>query len=55
MIRIFIAAILYLISLFTQAQGNSNQEQLITDPSFTIKTMVGQMNNDTDTVYFELF
>ena len=55
MIRIFIAAILYLISLITQAQGNSNQEQLITDPSFTIKTMVGQMNNDTDTVYFELF
>ena len=30
MIRIFITAILYLISLITQAQGNSNQELAFT-------------------------
>ena len=30
MIRIFITAILYVISLFTQAQGNSNQELAVT-------------------------
>ena len=56
MIRIFITAVLYLISLLTQAQGNSAQEhQLNTEPSFTIKTMVSQINNDTGTVYFALF
>ena len=56
MIRIFITAILYLISLITQAQGNSTQEhQLNTKTSFTIKTTVSQINNDAGTVYFALF
>lgn len=56
MIRIFITAVLYLISFFTQAQGNSNQEnQFGAESSITIKTIISQMNNDKGTVYFALF
>jgi uncharacterized protein (DUF2141 family) len=56
MIRIFITAVLYLISLLTQAQGNSSQEnQSIFEPSFAIEVMIGQMKSDEGTVYFGLY
>ena len=56
MIRIFITAVLYLITLLTQAQGNSIQEnQLVPEPFFTIKIMISQMNSDKGTVYFGLY
>ncbi len=56
MIRIFITAVLYLISFFTQAQGPSNQEnQQNVESSFTINTIVRQMNSDKGTVYFALY
>ena len=56
MIRIFITAVLYLISFFSQAQGNSIQEsQLNTESNVTIKTIITEMNNDKGTVYFALF
>ena len=56
MIRIFITAIIYLISFLTQAQGNSNKENLLDgESSFTIKTTVSQMNNDKGTVHFAQF
>ena len=56
MIRIFITAVLYLIALLTQAQGNSIQEnQLVPEPSFTIKVMISQMKSDKGTVYFGIY
>jgi len=56
MIRIFITAVLYLITLLTQAQGNSNQEnQLVTEPSFSIEVAISQLNSDKGTVYFGLY
>jgi uncharacterized protein (DUF2141 family) len=56
MIRIFITAVLYLISLLTQAQGNSSQEkQLVDEASFAIEVMIGQMKSDEGTVYFGLY
>jgi len=56
MIRIFITAVLYLISLLTQAQGNSSQEnKLVDEPSFSIEVKIGQMKSDKGTVYFGLY
>lgn len=52
MIRIFIMAVLYLISLLTQAQENSDQEnQLITGPSFTSEVKTRRMISGKDAAY----
>ena len=56
MIRIFIAAVLYLISFFTQAQGPSNQENdAEAQPSISITTNIKQLKSDNGTVYFALY
>jgi len=47
MLRIFITAILYLISFFTQGQEASNFEQKEGDAQkFSIEVKVNQMNDD---------
>ncbi len=52
MIRIFIMAVLYLISLLTQAQESSDQEnQLITGPSFTTEVETRLMISCKDAAY----
>jgi len=56
MIRILISSILYLISFFTQAQDNSNQNTLaIHQPKVTITTVVNQISSDRGTLYFGLY
>ena len=56
MIRIFITTVLYLISLLTQAQGNSNQDnKLGSDTSISISVIVNELNSDDGTVYFGLY
>ena len=56
MIRIFITAILYLISFFTQAQATSGENsQSSTDSTYNIKTVISKMNNDKGNVYFALY
>ncbi len=47
MLRIFITAILYLISFFTQGQETSNFEQKEGDAqTFSIEVKVNQINDD---------
>lgn len=56
MIRIFISAILYLITSFTQAQSNSNvQLTQSMEQTYTIKALVNQIKPETGTVYFAMY
>lgn len=56
MIRIFITAVLYLISFFSQAQGPSNQKESINlQPTVSITTTVKHLNSDKGAVYFALY
>mgnify|MGYP001546751847 CR=1 FL=1 len=56
MIRIFISAVLYLITSFTQAQTISNDELAQSmEETFTIKAMVNQIQPETGTVYFAMY
>ncbi len=56
MIRIFITAVLYLISLFTQAQENSKQGfQQSIEPAVTINSNVNYLMDSKETVYFPLY
>ena len=56
MIRIFISAVLYLITSFTQAQSNSD-DQLAHNPeqTFAIRVLVNQIRPETGTVYFAMY
>ncbi len=56
MIRIFISAVLYLITFFTQAQSNSNDELTQSkEQTFKIKALVNQIQPETGTVYFAMY
>ena len=56
MLRIFITALLYLISFFTQAQENPHAEQKEGDSQkFNIEVNVNQINSDAGRVYFALY
>ena len=56
MLRIFITALLYLISFFTQAQENPHAEQKEGDSQkFNIEVNVNQINSDEGRVYFALY
>ena len=53
MISIFIMAVLYLISLLSQAQENSDQEkQPITGPSFTSEVKTRRIISGKGNAYF---
>ena len=56
MLRIFITAILYLISFFTQGQETSHFDQLVGEvQEFSIEVKVDQITSDKEKVYFALF
>lgn len=56
MIRIFISAVLYLITSFTQAQTNSNHEITQSmEQTYTIKALVNQIKPEMGTVYFAMY
>jgi hypothetical protein len=55
MLRVFITAILYLISFFTQGQKNSHFEQNEGDvQKFSIEVKVNQINDDNGKLDFSL-
>lgn len=55
MIRIFITALLYLISFFSQAQEGVADKRLKNESSVSVETTVNQLNSDKGTIYFALF
>ena len=56
MLRVFITAIFYLISFFTQGQENIHSDQKEGDiQKFSIEAKVKQISNDKGKVYFALY